>query len=329
MYKIYGFDYDELPDPLPLDEEAYLLAELAKGNSDAKDKLILHSLRLVIFVAKQFEINYKHEIKDLVSEGALCLISAIDKFKPGTKATLASYIRFCVKNRMVDYIRKVSNHQHVSSLDDEAEEENRVYGKRTKISLATEDHQSGSMRYTSIPRFEDQYFAERVIEDMRETLSPGDFAIFMNMLVPRDEKISQEDLKAMLGINNNSAISNRGRNIKKLLFQRYGNGFQPPESIQETESGDIVYTQEHFDTIMKSMYSSLSEQDIQIFLCKISHDSKAALAQLASQVDRSPKTLDARASTITSPLRKHYGFGIINFLRDCYSQQNMTQEASW
>ena len=97
---------DILPEPLSKsDEEAYLVMAL-DGDIHAKDKLIEHNLRLVVFLAKKYE-NTKVDLEDLVSIGTIGLIKGINTFKPDKNIKLATYASRCIDNEILMYLRKI------------------------------------------------------------------------------------------------------------------------------------------------------------------------------------------------------------------------------
>lgn len=77
---------DTLPSPLPPAEERAALAELAAGSRAARDQLITHNLRLVVYIAKKFE-NSAAGVEDLISIGTIGLIKAVNTFAPDKKSS--------------------------------------------------------------------------------------------------------------------------------------------------------------------------------------------------------------------------------------------------
>jgi len=96
---------DILPPPLSKEEEDHLLELKENGNTLAKDKLIEHNLRLVVFLAKRYE-NTKVDLEDLVSIGSIGLIKGINTYKRGKNIKLATYCSRCIDNEILMYLRK-------------------------------------------------------------------------------------------------------------------------------------------------------------------------------------------------------------------------------
>ena len=96
---------DILPEPLSLEEEEYYISLKEKGDDLAKDKLIEHNLRLVVFLAKKYE-NTGVDLEDLVSIGSIGLIKGINTFQRGKNIKLATYISRCIDNEILMFLRK-------------------------------------------------------------------------------------------------------------------------------------------------------------------------------------------------------------------------------
>ena len=93
-----------LPSPLSPAEEKALLARMAAGEADARDALILHNLRLVVYIAKKFDSNGA-SVEDLISIGTIGLIKAISTFRPEKGSRLATYAAKCIDNELLMMFR--------------------------------------------------------------------------------------------------------------------------------------------------------------------------------------------------------------------------------
>lgn len=105
--------------PPPLDEESEMLCleKVACGDLEARNTLIVHNLRLVVFIAKKFE-STKINLEDLVSIGSMGLIKAIQTFKMDKNIKLATYASRCIENEILMFIRKMSKSRQEVSLDE-------------------------------------------------------------------------------------------------------------------------------------------------------------------------------------------------------------------
>lgn len=113
---LYICGNEALPLPLNLEEEKILLEELANDNQSARQKLIEHNLRLVVYIAKKFD-NTGLELEDLISIGAIGLIKAIRTFKPDKNIKLATYASRCIENEILMQLRKTSKIKSEISLE--------------------------------------------------------------------------------------------------------------------------------------------------------------------------------------------------------------------
>ena len=108
---------DVLPPPLEKDQEEAAIAALSRGDQDARQALIEHNLRLVVYIARRFE-NTGVNIEDLISIGTIGLIKAIGTFNPDKKIKLATYASRCIENEILMFLRKKSSHRAEISIDE-------------------------------------------------------------------------------------------------------------------------------------------------------------------------------------------------------------------
>ena len=94
------------------------LEKLAKGDNDARDLLIEHNLRLVVYVAKRYDTNQNGGIEDLISIGTIGLVKAINTFKTDKNIKLATYASRCIENEILMFLRKNNKLRHEISLDE-------------------------------------------------------------------------------------------------------------------------------------------------------------------------------------------------------------------
>ena len=115
VYYIGGTDV--LPPPLKGQEELDALLSLEQGDQNAKQKLIEHNLRLVVFIARRFE-NPGVNLEDLISIGTIGLIKAVNTYRRDKNIKLATYASRCIENEILMHIRKISNQKTEVSLDE-------------------------------------------------------------------------------------------------------------------------------------------------------------------------------------------------------------------
>ena len=115
IYYIGGSDI--LPAPLKGKEEQEALDALERGDESAKQKLIEHNLRLVVYIARRFE-NTGINLEDLISIGTIGLIKGINTYKADKNIKLATYASRCIENEILMYIRKTACQKAEVSLDE-------------------------------------------------------------------------------------------------------------------------------------------------------------------------------------------------------------------
>ena len=108
---------DVLPPPLKGQEEQDALAALEAGEEAAKQRLIEHNLRLVVFIARRFE-NTGINLEDLISIGTIGLIKAIGTYRREKNIKLATYSSRCIENEILMHIRKISGQKAEVSLEE-------------------------------------------------------------------------------------------------------------------------------------------------------------------------------------------------------------------
>lgn len=106
-----------LPQALSEDEERELISMLNTNPEYAKQKLIEHNLRLVVYIAKKFE-NAETDLEDLISIGSIGLIKAINSYKTDKNIKIATYASKCIENEILMHLRKVSKIKQEVSLFD-------------------------------------------------------------------------------------------------------------------------------------------------------------------------------------------------------------------
>lgn len=115
---LYLCNGESLPEILSDDEESKYINMLGGEDGEyARQKLIEHNLRLVVYVAKKFG-NCDVEVEDLISIGSLGLIKAVNSYKSDKNIKIATYASKCIENEILMYLRKISKQKQVMSLDE-------------------------------------------------------------------------------------------------------------------------------------------------------------------------------------------------------------------
>ena len=108
---------DTLPPPLSREEENAVMERIRSGDSRAREPLIVHNLRLVVYIAKKFE-SPGAGTEDLISIGTIGLIKAVNTFSPAKNIKLATYASRCIENEILMYLRKSSQLKNEVSIDE-------------------------------------------------------------------------------------------------------------------------------------------------------------------------------------------------------------------
>ena len=106
-----------LPPPLSKEEENIIFKKIEDGDDKVRDELIVHNLRLVVYIARKFE-NSGVGIEDLISIATIGLIKAVNTFRPSKNIKLATYASRCIENEILMFLRKTNNIRNEISLDE-------------------------------------------------------------------------------------------------------------------------------------------------------------------------------------------------------------------
>ncbi|MBR0483701.1 MAG: RNA polymerase sporulation sigma factor SigE [Oscillospiraceae bacterium] len=108
---------DTLPPPLTREEEISVFAKLSAGDPHARETLIVHNLRLVVYIAKKFESSGVC-LEDLISIGTIGLIKAVGTFQADKNIKLATYASRCIENEILMFLRKAVQYKGEISIDE-------------------------------------------------------------------------------------------------------------------------------------------------------------------------------------------------------------------
>ncbi len=108
---------ETLPPPLSKEEEIEVMKRIINGDENAREPLIVHNLRLVVYIAKKFE-SPSAGAEDLISIGTIGLIKAVNTFSPEKNIKLATYASRCIENEILMFLRKSSQLKNEISIDE-------------------------------------------------------------------------------------------------------------------------------------------------------------------------------------------------------------------
>ncbi len=130
---------DILPPPLDKEVEESLVIKSNLGDLDARNKLIEHNLRLVVFLAKKYD-NSMYDLEDLVSIGTIGLIKGIKTYKLDKNIKLATYASRCIDNEILMFLRKNKKRNGEVSFEDSINFDNEGNELRIEDVYGTDDN---------------------------------------------------------------------------------------------------------------------------------------------------------------------------------------------
>ena len=205
IYYIGGSDI--LPPPLKGAQEQEALEALERGDENAKQTLVEHNLRLVVYIARRFE-NTGINIEDLISIGTIGLMKAVGTYRLEKKIKLATYASRCIENEILMYIRKTANQKTEISLDEPIN----MDGEGNELLLA--DILGTDEDAISRPLEED--VDKKVLRQALETLPPREQEIvFLRFGLEGRRELTQKEVAQAMGISQ-SYISR----LEKRILQR-------------------------------------------------------------------------------------------------------------
>lgn len=183
---------DKLPPPLSKEEEIMYVTKMEAGDIEAKNKLIEHNLRLVVFLSKRFE-STGYDIEDLVSIGSIGLIKGINTYKLSKNIKLATYASRCISNEILMFIRKNKKRKAEISLDESLNFDAEGNELHLEDILGTEDD--------LVPNEYEKRANKEFLEKEIEKLSKRDKEIMtLRYGLNNTKEYTQKEVANMLGI---------------------------------------------------------------------------------------------------------------------------------
>ena len=197
-----------LPPPLSNEEEILQVSLFREGSIEARNILIEHNLRLVVYVAKRFE-NDIYNLEDLISIGTLGLIKGINTYKTDKKIKLATYASRCIENEILMYLRKKQRQKTEVSLDEPL---NKDYdGNELLLSDVISDEPTHLIDEIN---FEED---KKSLQECLQELKPREKEILeMRFGLNDNEELTQKEVADFLGISQ-SYISRLEKKILQKL----------------------------------------------------------------------------------------------------------------
>ncbi|MBO5530632.1 MAG: RNA polymerase sporulation sigma factor SigK [Bacilli bacterium] len=201
---------DKLPEPLSKEEEEKLVRDFHNGDLKAKDKLIEHNLRLVVYLSKKYE-NTKVDLEDLVSIGTIGLIKGINTYKGDKNIKLATYASRCIDNEILMYLRKNKKRRADISL-----EESLSYDKEGN-ELTFEDVLGTDDDIVTKP-LEEKSMKKIMLEEISKLKSRDKEIMIKRYGLDGKEELTQKEVASILGISQ-SYISRIEKKVIKEISE--------------------------------------------------------------------------------------------------------------
>ena len=199
---------DILPEPLSKEEEIKYVELSMNNDTKARNKLIEHNLRLVVFLAKKYE-NTSTDLEDLVSIGTIGLIKAVNTYRLDKNIKLATYASRCIDNEILMYLRKTKRKRTEVSFEDSLSYD--ADGNELHL-----EDVLGTDADIVTKGLDDELDKSMMLEEI-EKLSPRDKEIIeLRYGLNGKKEMTQKDVATLLGISQSYISRIEKKVIKKL-----------------------------------------------------------------------------------------------------------------
>ncbi|MDE7106106.1 MAG: RNA polymerase sporulation sigma factor SigK [Anaeroplasmataceae bacterium] len=200
-----------LPEPLSEEDEKQYVEAMLEGDVNARNVLIEHNMRLVVFIAKRFE-SPKVLLEDLISIGSMGLIKGVETFKLDKNIKLATYASRCIENEILMFLRKVSKQKNEVSLDEALN----VDGDGNELLLADVIPTNQVLAIDEAISNE----KERIMYEAVEKLNAREKEIItLRFGLYRQEELTQKEVADKLGISQSYISRLEKKIIDKLKYE--------------------------------------------------------------------------------------------------------------
>ena len=207
-YLFFVGSTDILPEPLSKEEEERYVNMFLFVDMTARDKLIEHNLRLVVFLAKKYE-NTNVDLEDLVSIGTIGLIKGINTYKMGKNIKLATYASRCIDNEILMFLRKNKKRKSEISFEDSLSYDAEGNELHLEDVLGTDKD--------IVPKKLEDKIEKKLLVRELDKLSERDRKIMiLRYGLFGYEEVTQKDVADMLGISQSYISRIEKKVIKKL-----------------------------------------------------------------------------------------------------------------
>ena len=199
---------DILPPPLDKEEELEYIIKAQEGDIEARNKLIEHNLRLVVFLAKKYE-NTGYDIEDLVSIGSIGLIKGIKNYKIDKNIKLATYASRCIANEILMFLRKNKKRRGEISLEDALNYDSEGNELHLEDILGTDND-------IVIKAFEDKMDKQLLSKHLNDLDNREKQIMILRYCLNNTKEFTQKEVAEMLGISQSYISRIEKKVISKL-----------------------------------------------------------------------------------------------------------------
>ena len=197
--------------PLDKEKEEYYISRLKYKDLEARNKLIEHNLRLVVFIARKYETDL-YNLEDLISIGTLGLIKGIQTFNADKNIKLATYASRCIENEILMFMRKKSKMKAEVSLDEPLNIDYDGNELLLQDILTTNEHEvEDNLEYNEKRKL--MYDAIKDLKDKEKEI------LILRYGLKNNEEMTQKEVADFLGISQSYISRLEKKIIKKLKFQ--------------------------------------------------------------------------------------------------------------
>ena len=207
-YIFYVGSSDILPPPLDREIELKYIELSQNGDIEARNKLIEHNLRLVVFLAKKYD-NTMVDLEDLVSIGTIGLIKGVNTYKLDKNIKLATYVSRCIDNEILMYLRKIKRKKTEISFEDSLSFDSEGNELHLEDVLGTESN-------IVTKNIEDETDKKILYEEIKKLNSRDKEIIEYRYGLNGKKEITKKEVADMLGISQSYISRIEKRVIKKL-----------------------------------------------------------------------------------------------------------------
>ena len=201
---------DKLPGPLSKEEEEKLVNDFHNGDLNAKNKLIEHNLRLVVYLSKKYDSS-NIDLEDLVSIGTIGLIKGINTYKGDKNIKLATYASRCIDNEILMFLRKNKKRRGDISLDESLSFDKEGNELTLEDVLGTEDD-------IVTKNIEEEDTKKIMIDEINKLNERDKKIMVMRYGLDGNEELTQKEVASILGISQ-SYISRIEKKVIKEISE--------------------------------------------------------------------------------------------------------------